>query len=49
MSSSIELEQRPEQFELPTIMDPETLLEEDERLLSQSENDKSAEMKSKYL
>ncbi|KAH8979629.1 batten's disease protein Cln3 [Lactarius akahatsu] len=42
---SARLEQQPEQFELPTFMDPETRLEEDERLLSQSENDKSAEMR----
>ncbi|KAH8985949.1 batten's disease protein Cln3 [Lactarius hatsudake] len=42
---STRLEQQPEQFELPTFMDPETRLEEDERLLSQSENDKSAEMR----
>lgn len=48
MSSSVEPEQQPEQFELPTIMDPETRLEEDERLLSQSEDDKSAETRSKY-
>ncbi len=56
MSLSVELEQQPEQIELPTFMDPETRhdpsmrdLEEDERLLSQSENDKSAETSSKYL
>ncbi|KAH9057339.1 batten's disease protein Cln3 [Lactarius vividus] len=42
---SARLEQQPEQFELPTFMNPETRLEEDERLLSQSENDKSAEMR----
>ena len=46
MSSSVQLEQQPEQFELPTIMDPESRLEEDEILLSQSENDKSTEMTS---
>ncbi|KAI9442411.1 batten's disease protein Cln3 [Lactarius indigo] len=45
MSSSVQLEQQPEQFELPTFMDSETRLEEDERLLSQSENDKIAEMR----
>ncbi|KAI9461234.1 batten's disease protein Cln3 [Lactarius psammicola] len=51
MSLSVELEQQPEQIELPTFMDSETRhdpsmrgLEEDERLLSQSENDKSTEM-----
>ncbi|KAN0129210.1 batten's disease protein Cln3 [Lactarius tabidus] len=44
MSSSAQLEQQPEQFELPTIMDPESHLEEEEVLLSQSENNKSAEM-----
>lgn len=49
MSSSVQLEQQPEQFELPTIMDPESRLEEDEILLSQSENDKSAEMTSTSL
>lgn len=48
MSSSVELEQQPEQFELPTIMDPESRLEDDETLLSQSENDKSAETSRKY-
>lgn len=48
MSSSVQLEQQPEQFELPTIMVPESPLEDDERLLSQSENDKSVETRSKY-
>ena len=48
MSSSVQLEQRPEQIELPTIMVPESPLEDDERLLSQTENDKSVEASSKY-
>ena len=46
MSSSVGLEQQPEQFELSTIMVPETRLEEDEFIL-QSENNKSAEIRSK--
>lgn len=48
MSSSVQLERQPEQFELPTIMDPESRLEEEEILLSQSENNKSAEMSSTF-
>lgn len=44
MPSSVE-QQQPEQFELPTFMDPETRPDSsDERLPLQSENDKSAEM-----
>ncbi len=54
MSVFVQLEQQPEQFQLATLMGPETCqdssvrdIEEVERLLSPSENDKSAELSSK--